>query len=883
MRIEKIIVRDFRSHEFTKVTFTQGINLIIGQNGSGKSSLLDAILIGLYWPTKPKELKKDSFLRVNGKSTEITVFFEKDGVRYQVHRNITRGIAFAKYYDGTWHHVTEANQRAVRDWMEKLIPYDVFVNAIYIRQGEIDAILESDESREKVVRKVLGLDKYENAYKNLLEVRKVIDSKIKGIEEYLNAMKNIDEMIKDAEEELKDVIGQINELSPLVLKLRREVKELEDKLEKLDELAGELETLKERKAEIEKSLEGTRAGINSLATSIAEMESRVKELEEKVKELEEIRPKAEEYRELEEFYRKYSDAKAKAEKDIKGCEGQIAQIEERLKELERKAGELKELQKKVAEIDEKLGKLEEHVKRYEEALRLKETVESLRKRLSLSEEEIKELKARIENARKRKEEILREIEAIEEKKGGLKNATGEKNRAILELKKAKGKCPVCGAELTEKHKEELIKRYTKEIEDYARELELLKKRERELRAELVKIERILKEERKVITNEDILNQIREIEEKLLGFNLEELEEKAKEHKNFSAERSKLEGRIKVIQEELSRKTALEKKKAYLERKMHEIRASLHEYDIRLKALGFEDVDALKARIEELKPAYEKYLKLLNSERELKAERERLQEKRRELNTLKEREAELKKVLSEINGKIRTLEKEYSKEEHERVRKRHIEKRGELIRVETDLKNLERRKEELIKNLERLKNEKENVKTKKKELEELKKARERVQKLREKVRVFINILKEDALAKVGEYASEIFEELTEEKYSGITVKAKENKVVLGIIYDGKERDLSFLSGGERIALGLAFRLALSLYLAGEIPLLIMDEPTPYLDDERRRRLVDIMERYLRRIPQVIIVSHDEELKDAADRVIRIRLENGVSRVEEVEVG
>ncbi|HIP88630.1 MAG TPA: ATP-binding cassette domain-containing protein, partial [Thermococcus paralvinellae] len=143
MRIEKIIVRDFRSHEFTKVTFTQGINLIIGQNGSGKSSLLDAILIGLYWPTKPKELKKDSFLRVNGKSTEITVFFERDGVRYQVHRNITRGIAFAKYYDGTWHHVTEANQRAVRDWMEKLIPYDVFVNAIYIRQGEIDAILES--------------------------------------------------------------------------------------------------------------------------------------------------------------------------------------------------------------------------------------------------------------------------------------------------------------------------------------------------------------------------------------------------------------------------------------------------------------------------------------------------------------------------------------------------------------------------------------------------------------------------------------------------------------------------------------------------------------------------------------------------------------------
>lgn len=883
MRIEKIIVRDFRSHALTQVTFASGINLIIGQNGSGKSSLLDAILIGLYWPTKPKELKKDSFLRVNGKSTEITVFFEKDGVKYQVHRNITKGIAFAKYYDGTWHYVTEANQRAVRDWMERLIPYDVFVNAIYIRQGEIDAILESDESREKVVRKVLGLDKYENAYKNLLEVRKVIDSKIKGIEEYLNAMKNIDEMIKEAERELSSAIKQINELSPRVSELGREVKELKDKLEKLDRLAEELEGLKEKKADIEKSLEGINAKINSLATSIAERESKVKELEEKVKEFEEIKPKAERYKELEEFYREYSDVKAKAEREIEGNEGRIAQIEERLKELERKAEELEELQEKLSEIDEKLGKLEEYVRSYEEALRLRETVESLRKRLSLSEEEIKDLKARIENARKRKEEILREIEAIEGKKGELKNATGEKNRAILELKKAKGRCPVCGAELTDKHKEELIKRYTQEIEDYARELELLKKRERELRAELVKIERILKEERKVITNEDILNQIREIEKKLSGFNLEELEEKAKENKSLSAERNKLEGRIKVIQEELSRKTALEKKKTYLKRRILEIRANLCGYETKLKNLGFEDMESLKAEIEILKPIYEKYLKLLTSEKELKAEKERLQRDKNELANLKKKKAELEKALSEIKERLGRLEKKYSKEEHERVRKQHIEKQGELIRAETDLKNLERRKEELIKSLERLMNEKENVEIRRKELEDLKKARKRVQELREKVRKFKNILKEDALAKVGEYASEIFEELTEEKYSGITVKAKENKVVLGIIYDGKERDLSFLSGGERIALGLAFRLALSLYLAGEIPLLIMDEPTPYLDDERRRRLVDIMERYLRKIPQVIIVSHDEELKDAADRVIRVRLENGISRVEEVEVG
>ncbi len=82
----------------------------------------------------------------------------------------------------------------------------------------------------------------------------------------------------------------------------------------------------------------------------------------------------------------------------------------------------------------------------------------------------------------------------------------------------------------------------------------------------------------------------------------------------------------------------------------------------------------------------------------------------------------------------------------------------------------------------------------------------------------------------------------------------------------------------IALGLSFRLALSMFMVqGEIPILILDEPTPFLDEERRRKLVEIMNRYLKRIPQVIVVTHDEELKDVADRVIRVDMHGNVSKV------
>ncbi|RLI82959.1 DNA repair protein Rad50, partial [Archaeoglobales archaeon] len=155
-------------------------------------------------------------------------------------------------------------------------------------------------------------------------------------------------------------------------------------------------------------------------------------------------------------------------------------------------------------------------------------------------------------------------------------------------------------------------------------------------------------------------------------------------------------------------------------------------------------------------------------------------------------------------------------------------------------------------------------------------------IREKFRSYRTLLAEAAFKEVEHYASEIFEELTEGKYSGIVLKREiernREKVKVRVMYQGNEKDISFLSGGELISLGLAFRLALSMFMIkGKVPILILDEPTPFLDEERRKKLVDIMNGYLKRIPQVIVVSHDDELKDAADRVISVEFSGGASKV------
>lgn len=43
MIIKKIYLENYRSHNEKTIEFSQGINLILGKNGSGKSSILEAI------------------------------------------------------------------------------------------------------------------------------------------------------------------------------------------------------------------------------------------------------------------------------------------------------------------------------------------------------------------------------------------------------------------------------------------------------------------------------------------------------------------------------------------------------------------------------------------------------------------------------------------------------------------------------------------------------------------------------------------------------------------------------------------------------------------------------------------------------------------------
>jgi exonuclease SbcC len=99
----------------------------------------------------------------------------------------------------------------------------------------------------------------------------------------------------------------------------------------------------------------------------------------------------------------------------------------------------------------------------------------------------------------------------------------------------------------------------------------------------------------------------------------------------------------------------------------------------------------------------------------------------------------------------------------------------------------------------------------------------------------------------------------------------------------ELDYSYLSGGERTAIALAYRLALNQLINSVLSniktkdIVILDEPTDGFSDAQLDKMRDVLEQL--NIGQLIIVSHEQKIEGFVENVIRLKKENGVSCVDE----
>ena len=128
--------------------------------------------------------------------------------------------------------------------------------------------------------------------------------------------------------------------------------------------------------------------------------------------------------------------------------------------------------------------------------------------------------------------------------------------------------------------------------------------------------------------------------------------------------------------------------------------------------------------------------------------------------------------------------------------------------------------------------------------------------------------------IQKYTKEFFNKYNFD-YSDLILDDEYNVTVYG---PEGESSLNMVSGGEKIAIALALRLGITQSLSeGNLETILLDEPTVHLDSSRRQDLINLLKE-INLLPQMIIVTHEDYLKNAADNLINVEKRNGLSNVQ-----
>jgi exonuclease SbcC len=155
-------------------------------------------------------------------------------------------------------------------------------------------------------------------------------------------------------------------------------------------------------------------------------------------------------------------------------------------------------------------------------------------------------------------------------------------------------------------------------------------------------------------------------------------------------------------------------------------------------------------------------------------------------------------------------------------------------------------------------------------------------LEEKFLGMVLLIEKNVMVKLREEFSSIFSEwfLLLAPFS-LSVRLDEEFTPV-ITNQDYEINYEFLSGGERTAVALAYRLALNQVLNSLLSriktkdLVILDEPTEGFASEQLDKMRDIFEQL--NMEQIILVSHEQKIESFVDHVIKVKKE-GTSRIEE----
>ena len=364
MHISKIELENIKSHTNSTFEFNRGTTAITGENGAGKTTIIEAIAWVLF---DLLEYKKEDFVRRGEKKGSVRVTFESglDEREYVVFRDT-----------GTAYNVTDPRlSTRIADKKEEVFRFlwqhlglepgtdlrSLFRQAIGVPQGTFTAIfLEGATERKIAFDRLLKVEEYRQAAEKLRDTSRYIETGIGDLREAIARYEGELARAAAVEEEYKTYQGKTQELANEITKLDAEIVQKRVIVTKLDELERIENAIANIKAD-QKHLRESMAAIEKAHLEIAALKPKVAEQEKLEAEAAELR-------------QKIADARA-VQKQANDLDQMIDRMRasyrtnaEQLKEAQEKsqrAGEVASLEKRDTELVREIAALNASLERDE--------------------------------------------------------------------------------------------------------------------------------------------------------------------------------------------------------------------------------------------------------------------------------------------------------------------------------------------------------------------------------------------------------------------------------------------------------------------------------------------------------------------------------------
>ena len=807
-----------------------------GENGHGKSALLDALTWALWGESRAGKNKHDDLVRIGADEMSVHFTFEIENLRYQVVRKRSKkasGNIWELQQETPdmglgigWRSLTGNNAGETEKAIQKLLrmSYDLFVNSAYLQQGRADSFIKQLPSKRKeILAEILDLSRYDQ-----------LEDKAR------QRAKSAQADVTDLERDISGIDAEVRQ-EP---ELREQLASLQSRLESLqvrrDELRADWDALRDRKSH----LESQKQFVDQLKTQITGLDGEMRDLAEDLKS---HQAEAEKAKALlarqDEICRDYDKLTAGRQR--------MTQLERDLEQFHRGQQILAASEKEWMVAENEVQRCMERavtdhaqaVTRLQDYDLLKSERDLLAPRVASADRSEEQLAP----ARETLAAVQENFNRLREENAGLEWQTGDWKRKIEMLAGQGGKCDVCNSDLPAAKVTNIRAVYEAALNEAQATQKTVKVEAGRLKAEITKQEnalRVLDSLAKAAKNDR--TRLAQIEQHVL-----ELDAIRGTLPNLSALREET---TKTYEQGLF---------------APELRAKIQKQHAALSKLVAVETDyaALRAELTALEPSERLHIALEHAQTSLSAAEAGIARVQKGLQSRQvgrdAAQAQLQS-LADVSGELAQLDTR-----SQQIREQEKQRAGEDQGVTQDIG---RRHQTLT----RLEEQKAVRADKAKRLADAKydaEVHDQLAKAFGKKGVQALII-ENAIPELQEETNRLLDRLTDGDMSLHFETLKEAKAKKDSLIETLDikvsdnlgtRPLEMYSGGEGFRAAFALRIALSKLLTrragARLQTLIIDEGFGSQDAKGREKLIDCINAIKDDFERIIVITHIDELKDA----------------------